>query len=101
MGAEATRPLMRFGCSCSTNPAETSPSPSSGSHSLVKKVNLTAWLLSGVPSTTETFRKELKTLSLFHGESPQSPSTQRISARRSSIVTDGAEIRFLKIRTSF
>ncbi|GFS13486.1 hypothetical protein ElyMa_003138200 [Elysia marginata] len=51
---------------------------------------------SNVPSTTETFRKELKTSSI-HGGTPQSPSTQRISASGSSIAIDGAEIPFVKM----
>ncbi|GFS15915.1 hypothetical protein ElyMa_006782100 [Elysia marginata] len=79
-----------FALPTAANPAEGSQSPSS-SH-LQKELKLTTCPLSGVPSTTETFHKELKGLSSIHGETLQSPSTQRISASRSCIVVDGAEI---------
>ena len=58
---------------------------------------LTAWPLSGVPSMTETFRRELKTLSSVHGGTPQNPFTLHTSASGSDTVVDGAEIPFVKM----
>ena len=68
-----------------------------GPHPLVKKMRLTAWPLSGVPSMTETFRRELKTLSSVHGGTPQNPFTLHTSASGSDTVVNGAEIPFVKM----